>query len=153
MCFGNRILSPFHLKILKTHSRTWFLSPLYDLKLGHRLESPGSSLPRSTCRPPFRNSIMRKFVSFFSKLQHHCSAICCSVLWFYHVYRRAFHFYRISFQINHKDHIAPASLHKAGIKIMSGHAFLAFLGQWRFWMDIVWLARWNRLEILIPKHM
>ena len=41
----------------------------------------------------------------------------------------------------------------AGIKIMSAHAFLAFLGQLRFWMDTFWIARWNGLEILIPKHM
>ena len=38
-------------------------------------------------------------------------------------------------------------------KILSKHAYLAFLGQFRFWMDIIWLARWNGLEILIPKHM
>ena len=31
----------------------------------------------------------------------------------------------------------------AGIKIMSAHAFLAFLGQLRFWMDTIWIARWN----------
>ena len=31
--------------------------------------------------------------------------------------------------------------------------FLAFLGQFRFWMGIIWVARWNGLEILIPKHM
>ena len=37
-----------------------------------------------------------------------------------------------SFQIHHKDHTAQASLHKAGINIMSAHAFLAFLGQLRF---------------------
>ena len=30
---------------------------------------------------------------------------------------------------------------------------LAFLGQLRFWMDTIWVARWNGLEILIPKHM
>ena len=41
----------------------------------------------------------------------------------------------------------------AGIKIMSAHAFLAFLGQLRFWMDTFWIARWNGLKILIPKHM
>ena len=41
----------------------------------------------------------------------------------------------------------------AGIKIMSAHAVLAFLGHLRFWMDIFWIARWNGLEILIPKHM
>ena len=45
---------------------------------------------------------------------------------------------------------AQSSLRKAGIKIMSAHAFL---GQYRFWMDTFWIARWNRLEILIPKHM
>ena len=38
----------------------------------------------------------------------------------------------------------------AGIKIMSAHAFL---GQLRFWMDTFWIARWNGLKILIPKHM
>ena len=38
-------------------------------------------------------------------------------------------------------------------KIMSVHAFLAFLGQLRFWMDTFWIARWNGLKILIPKHM
>ena len=43
--------------------------------------------------------------------------------------------------------------HGAGIKIMSAHAFLAFLGQLRFWMDTIWVARWNGLKILIPKHM
>ena len=48
---------------------------------------------------------------------------------------------------------AQASLGKAGIKIMSANAFLVFLGQLRFWKDIVWVARWNGLEILIPKHM
>ena len=32
-------------------------------------------------------------------------------------------------------------------------AFFAFLGQWGFWMDIIWVARWNGLKILIPKHM
>ena len=41
----------------------------------------------------------------------------------------------------------------AGIKIMSAHVFLAFLGQLRFWMDTFWIARWNGLKILIPKHM
>ena len=45
---------------------------------------------------------------------------------------------------------AQSSLRKAGIKIMSAHAFL---GQYRFWMDTFWIARWNGLEILIPKHM
>ena len=38
-------------------------------------------------------------------------------------------------------------------KIMPAHAFLAFLGQLRFWMDTIWVARWNGLKILIPKHM
>ena len=38
----------------------------------------------------------------------------------------------------------------AGIKIMSAHAFL---GQLRIWMDTFWIARWNGLKILIPKHM
>ena len=46
-----------------------------------------------------------------------------------------------------------ASLGKAGIKFMSAHAFLAFLGQLGFWMGTIWVARWNRLEILIPKPM
>ena len=46
-----------------------------------------------------------------------------------------------------------ASLGRAGIKIMSAHAFWAFLGQLRFWMGTIWVARWNGLEILIPKHM
>ena len=46
-----------------------------------------------------------------------------------------------------------ASLRKAGIKIMSAHTFLAFLGKLRIWMDIIWVAAWNRLKILIPKHM
>ena len=32
-------------------------------------------------------------------------------------------------------------------------SFLAFLGQFRFWMGIIWVARWNGLKILIPKHM
>ena len=45
---------------------------------------------------------------------------------------------------------AQSSLRKAGIKIMSAHVFL---GQLRFWMDTFLIARWNRLEILIPKHM
>ena len=45
---------------------------------------------------------------------------------------------------------AQSSLRKAGIKIMSAHAFL---GQLRFWMDTFWIARWNGLKILIPKHM
>ena len=45
------------------------------------------------------------------------------------------------------------SLWKAGIKIMSAHAFLVFLGYLRFWLDTIWVARWKGLEILIPKHM
>ena len=45
---------------------------------------------------------------------------------------------------------AQSSLRKAGIKIMSAHAFL---GQLRYWMDIFWIAIWNGLEILILKHM
>ena len=48
---------------------------------------------------------------------------------------------------------AQASLRKAGIKIMSANAILVFLEQLRFWMAIVWVARWNGLEILVPKHM
>ena len=35
----------------------------------------------------------------------------------------------------------------AGIKIMSAHAFLAFLGQLRFWMDTFWIA-WIVLTLL-----
>ena len=38
-------------------------------------------------------------------------------------------------------------------KNMSAHAFLAFLGQLKFWMNTIWVARWNGLKILIPKHM
>ena len=39
-------------------------------------------------------------------------------------------------------------------KIMSAHAFFfVFLGQFRLWMDIIWVARWNGVQILIPKHM
>ena len=49
-----------------------------------------------------------------------------------------------------KDATAQASHLKAGIKIMSVHAFLAFLGQFGFWMDIILVARWNGLENLIP---
>ena len=38
-------------------------------------------------------------------------------------------------------------------KIMSAHVFLAFLGQLRFWMDTIWVAKWSGLDILIQKHM
>ena len=31
--------------------------------------------------------------------------------------------------------------------------FFAFWGQFRFWMDIIWVVRWNGLKILIPKHI
>ena len=40
----------------------------------------------------------------------------------------------------------------AQAKIMSSHAFFAFLGQFGFWMDIIRVARWNGLEILILRH-
>ena len=55
----------------------------------------------------------------------------------------------------YKDNTAQASLHKAELKIMSiNHAsVLVCFGQFRFWMGIVWVARWNGLEILIWKHM
>ena len=36
---------------------------------------------------------------------------------------------------------------------VSSYAFLAFLRHFRFWMDIVKVAKWIRLEILNPKHM
>ena len=39
---------------------------------------------------------------------------------------------------------AQSSLRKAGIKIMSAHAFL---GQLRFWMDTFWIARWNSISL------
>ena len=35
----------------------------------------------------------------------------------------------------------------------SAHAFLAFLGHLWFAMGNIKVARWNGLEILIPKHM
>ena len=35
-------------------------------------------------------------------------------------------------------------------KTMSVHAFFAILGQFRIWIDIIWVPRWNGLEILIP---
>ena len=31
--------------------------------------------------------------------------------------------------------------------------FFAFLGHFRLWMDMILVARWNGLEILVPKHM
>ena len=51
-----------------------------------------------------------------------------------------------------QNHGSPVQ-HGAGIKIMSAHTFLAFLGQLRFWMYTIGVARWNWLKILIPKHM
>ena len=44
----------------------------------------------------------------------------------------------------------PAS---ARIKIMSGHSFSGFLGHFIFSKGIVWVARWNGLGNLVPKHM
>ena len=49
--------------------------------------------------------------------------------------------------------VTQASLLKTGIKIISTHAFIAFLGQLRFWIDIIWVASWNGLNILIPTHV
>ena len=40
-----------------------------------------------------------------------------------------------------------------GSKVMSGHAFLAFLGHFAFWMGMFKLFRWIGLGILIPKDM
>ena len=31
--------------------------------------------------------------------------------------------------------------------------FFCFFEQFRFWVDKIWVAIWNGLEILIPKHM
>ena len=40
-----------------------------------------------------------------------------------------------------------------GSKVMSAHAFLAFLGHFTLWMGMFKVFRWTELEILIPKHM
>ena len=45
-----------------------------------------------------------------------------------------------------KDATAQASHLKAGIKIMFPHVFFAFLGQCGFWVDVIWVARWNGLK-------
>ena len=46
--------------------------------------------------------------------------------------------------INRQHTDCATSLLKVGIKIMSVHALFAFLGQFRFWMDIIWVAKYMK---------
>ena len=68
----------------------------------------------------------------------------------FHIHGRAFHIHGRGFHFHGR---APIFTDDPFFKNHVHASFLAFLGQFRFWMGIIWVARWNGLESLIPKHM
>ena len=150
MCFGIRILSPFHLttqivsiqnlnwpRNAGTHAQSWFLERSSINVLFH------------ICNILFH---ICKILKRFSILH--------SVMDNIHLYHLPTSRWKITKTLTVQLLYWPAiskddtaSLSQAGIKIMSAHAFLVFLRQLRSWMDTIWAVRWNGLKILIKKHM
>ena len=150
MCFGIRISSLLHLvtQIVSTHNLN---CP----------KNPNSQLGRSWGQPEAWGRFAWPLHDQKGALWHarvgsyvHCEPGC--PLWEVIFMQKSRLSKTLIVQFLHWPAIIKddtASLGKAGIKFMSAHAFLAFLGQLGFWMGTIWVARWNRLEILIPKHM
>ena len=152
MCFGIRILSPFHLatqiisfqnikcaKNADNAAKTWFLIR----KFCSAKTSLSSYCSFLTCF--FFNKKCYILFSVYKCYSTTCT-ICPWTEYIFNTLIMQLHFWSPICRVD----TAQASLRKAG---MTTHAFFAFLSRFRFWKDIIWMARWNRLEILIPKHM
>ena len=145
MCFGTRILSPFHLatQIVSIHNlkclknvKTTCADMIFRM-IFHKCEL-WSALPNLQTFLPWMWNAFNIIIHIHL---YHLPTSC----WINH--QKTALIVQLLYWPASKDD--SASLRKAGIKIMSAHAFLR---QLRLWMDTIWVARWNRLEILIPKH-
>ena len=152
MWFGIRIFSPFHLatqiisiqnincpKNAKTHAWTWFLSQLSEVKL--ELQTLSCTLIHLIALCLDSQNIIG-FSELTSNENSRRWIWMCNA---FHINGRQLHIYHLWKSIPHSWKSIP--------KIMSAHAFFCVLGHFRLWMDMILVARWNGLEILVPKHM
>ena len=151
MCFGIRILGPFHVatQIIsfqnlncpkmwhKTRVRTWFLDcppadhpaikllvQVADVGVGHMHGGAILLSPNLLRLPPFQTLTWTWYWRRRTSTWY----------WRRRWYPRLFKLEELS-----KNHVWAM--------------FFLFLGQFGLWMDIIWVARWNQIEILIPKHL
>ena len=150
MCFGFRISSPLHLstfqipiqnfKYLKNAKNAWLSLQLSEIKLElcglWFVSAPAVYSPKhEKCgKATHLLTIPQMWIMFSSK---NIAANPVSSIW-----RRK--------QRRAEPEIHPSSSSSC---ILKSHAFLAFLGHFKFWMGIWNVLRCNGLGILNPKHM
>ncbi len=149
MCFGIRISSPFHLATQ--------IITFQNIKCAKNADNAAKTwfLIRKFCSA--KTSLSSSFVTFFFNKKcyillsvYKCYSTTCTICpWTEYIFNTLImqlHFWSLICRVD----TAQASL-KLGWPCM--RFFFAFLSRFRFWKDIIWMTRWNRLEILIPKHM
>ena len=149
MCFGIRISSPFHLNTLNI--------PILNIKRPKNTKNACADIIfspaiiceawtvlslRSHAKPNLCDRQCYPWITLFGAML--CAGIC-DQRWKW----------LQSFVISSSKHemcfnvFDPSSL----LTALSADAFLVFLGHLIFWMGMFKVFRWNKLEILIPKHM
>ena len=149
MCFGIRIWSPFHLA-------TQIISI-------HNLNCPKNT-KKNACADMIFLMLFHECGMFFHNwviFFHECGMHQTSISNVCHLYlmltlknQRFFGNLKQPSAWN-RDSICSSSSRSCFTSERWGEkpCVFAFLGQFRFWMDIISVARWKSLEILIPNHM
>ena len=145
MCFGIRILSPFHVATLilpienhkyPENTKNACADALIGLFCGQfsSKENTIASLLQVTSISVYNSAAETGHTS--------CSGGNMKIHWF-----------ETFFTWEVVDQLQAWAPPDQGAISASAHAFLAFLGYLWFSMGNIKMARWNGLEILIPKHM
>ena len=153
MCFGIRILSTFYLatqivsilnlkwpKTVKTQARTWFLEWTSIHVKCSSIFAKFSSLNVEFIPHPYQRSpiliicLLRK-VKFKESIVINCMNII-----------------RIKFNFLIAEPWLPSSTWSGDKNHVRACGFSVFRAV-KILMDTIWVARWNGLKILIPKHM
>ena len=156
MCFGIRILSSFHLCTLQI--------TIQNLKC---LKNAIKNTPRhnflhirqkwSLYCAVFASAVQIQSVLAGTTIHEAHQIVCCNALYCdcdmwseLKLIRKLKYFFFKACSASTSLEYTRNSLDSS---VISGHALVACLGNFRFWISICNVPSWNKLKILIPKHM
>ena len=154
MCFGIRISSSFHLGTLQI--------PIQNLKClknaikntsGHNFLHIRQKW--SLYCAVFASAVQIQSVLAGTSIHESHKIVCCNALYCHmwselKVNRELKYFFFKACSASTSLEYTRNSLDSS---VISGHALVACLGNFRFWISICNVPSWNKLKILIPKHM
>ena len=151
MCFGIRILSPFHVATLilpienhkyPKNTKIACADALIGLFCGQ------FSSKENTIASLLQVTSISVYNTVRSPQQRQGTPPVQEVIW-----KLKIHWFETFFTWEVVDQLQAWAPPDQGAISASAHAFLAFWGYFWFSMGNIKVARWNGLEILIPKHM